>query len=230
MLSLLGGCSDGAATSQRESKESELALLESALEAPILSCQQERLTCRRAADARDQREQCDSSLADCLRTAAERAEAAGEALVAVATPRASACAASTSARAAAPSSSAPRRPSRMSSRAMQAATRATRRRGRLRCGRRRRGEGRCGAPSSDAARRRLASLARRGRLARSAPEATPVLGQAALVRRARSARRPGLRRRGALLPDRTLSASRPCVSAGVACPCGALTWPAEERT
>jgi hypothetical protein len=81
VLSLLSACSDDSARDRSARSTSEPALLESALEAPILSCQRERLSCRRDAEDRAGREACDSDLASCLRSAAERAEAAADALL-----------------------------------------------------------------------------------------------------------------------------------------------------
>lgn len=78
-LCFLGACADRPSDSGSEF-ETDPALLQSALHSTVLSCQRERVECRRDADDRDARQACDETFADCLREAADDADRVAEAL------------------------------------------------------------------------------------------------------------------------------------------------------
>jgi len=80
LFAVITGCGSDTKSDEQTQFETDPALLRSALENPILSCQEARRECRDNATDADGRAACNDELATCLQTAADKAQATASAL------------------------------------------------------------------------------------------------------------------------------------------------------
>jgi hypothetical protein len=80
LLIVTAGCGGSDDKNQQTSFETDPAVLRSALENTIISCQEARRECRANAQDAEQRAACSDGLKTCLQTAADKAQAAASAL------------------------------------------------------------------------------------------------------------------------------------------------------
>jgi hypothetical protein len=81
LFAVTAGCGGSDDNSNRQTSfDTDPSLLRAALENPIISCQEARRECRANAKDAEQRASCNDELANCLQTAADKAQAAATAL------------------------------------------------------------------------------------------------------------------------------------------------------